>query len=270
MSGLGSRFDWYAATFDDLDDGRIPATLALVLGGNVSRGKGRLGYAECAVIEQGDAVLARVFTRSARLGEVHVVTSGDACDRVVPVLRRLWPEHRVSRADSALDFVADFADFDAEALAFAQERRLAYRLVTDSEGGATRYLGATSSEVMVRVYKKSEQLRKLHPERAAGVPDGVVRVELQVRPGSKIKAAVASMTADEVWGLGAWSRDFAATFLGVQAERVATHFRRPSDWSRAVHWLGQQYGPMVARRVALVGREQVKAEILQGLGLSDG
>lgn len=270
MSGLQSRFDWYSATFDDLDDGRVPPALALALDGSITRGRGRLGYAQCSTIERDDETLAQVYTGSARLGEVHVVASGDACDKVVPLVRRLWPDHRVARADAAMDFSAAFEDLDREALAFAQDRRLAFRLVTDSEGGATRYLGAPSSQVSVRVYKKTEQLRKMHPDRALTVPDGIVRAELQARPGSNVKGIVARMEADDLWGLGQWTHDFAATFLDIEAERVSTHFRRPTDWSRALHWIGQQYGPVVNRRVQQVGMEQARAEVLQTLGLGNG
>lgn len=265
---LGSRFDWYSATFDDMDDVLVPQYLAASLGATAVAAKGRLGYASCVTLERDDETLARVFMHSARAGEVHIAVSGDACDRVVPVVRRLWPHHRVARADSAFDFLADFEEIDAAALGFAQERGLAYRLVTDSDGGATRYLGSPSSEVTVRVYKKSEQLRKLHPERAALVDDGIVRCELQARPGTKVKGLVATMSADDLWGLGKWTRDFAATFLHFDAQRVATHFARPSDYARALHWLGVQYGPLTRARARETGTEDVVADVLKALGLS--
>jgi len=117
------------------------------------------------------------------------------------------------------------------------------------------------------VYKKSEQLRKMHPERAQEVPDGIVRVELQARPGTSVKASVASMTAEELWGLGAWTRDFAIEFLRVDAERVTTHFRRPTDWSRSLHWLGQQYGPLIRRRAEEVSADVAITEVLDTLGM---
>lgn len=269
MEALESRFDWYEMTFESFDDGRERSALALALGGELARSKGRNGYAECWAINRGDSTLALVYGHSARLGEVHIVTTGESCDEVVPVLRRMWPEHRISRADSSVDFEADFEKLDAVAVAFAESRSLSFRLVTNSDGGATRYLGAPSSELRVRVYKKSEQLRALHPERADEVPDGIVRVELQARPGKRdIKAAVATMTADDLWGLGAWSQVFAAEMLGFEAERVPTHFRRPSDWSRALHYLGKQYAPMVERRAGEVGNDRVRVEVLAALGLS--
>jgi hypothetical protein len=197
----------------------------------------------------------------------------------VPIVRRLWPEHRVSRADSSVDFgtgqrgaakgsAADpspvpaaalgFDDLDRVAVKFAEEFGVSYRLTTNSDGGATRYLGAPSSELQVRVYKKTEQLRALHPALAATIPDGIVRVELQVRPGKRaVKEAAALMSADDLWGMGRWTAVFALRLLGFDAPRVATHFRRPSDWQRVLHTLEQQYAPGVARRILEVGRERV-------------
>lgn len=268
IGNLGCRFDWYEITADGLDDGRVAPALSLALGARITQGKGRNGYAVCEVVERDDSVLAEVYGHSARAGEVHIKTSGDACDEVVPLLRRLYPTHRVSRADSSVDFAADFDSLDSLALAFAMQRGLSHRLITDSAGGATRYLGAPSSELRVRVYKKSEQLLSLHPESASTIPAGIIRAELQGRPGKRqVKELVSVMTADDLWGLGQWSQLFAAEILGFEAERVPTHFRRPSDWSRALHFLNRQYGPMMTRRIADVGLERARNEVLDALGL---
>lgn len=266
---LGCRFDWYESTHDGVDDGRVARALALALGGTISQGKGRNGYAVCEVITRGDDELARVYGHSARTGEVHIQTSSEACDEVVPLIRRMWPEHRVSRADVSVDFAADFDELDGRSVALVTARGVSHRLMTNSDGGATRYLGAASSETAVRVYKKSEQLRSLHPERAADIPDGIVRVELVARPGKReLKERAALMEPDEFWGLGQWTLAFAAELLGVDVPRVPTHFRRPSEWVRALHFVGQQYGPMVRRRADVVGREQAVAELLEALGVS--
>jgi len=266
MEALRSRFDWYEATFEGFDD--VAVSLAVVLGCRTCRERGRNGYAECHSVVRGDDELARVYSRSARIGELHVVITGESCDEVVPVFRRLWPEHRVSRADSSVDLLADFEEMDERAVSFARRRGLTFRLVTDSDGGATRYLGASTSEVRVRVYKKTEQLRAMHPERASEVPEGVVRVELQGRPGkSAAKAAVAGMEADGLWGLSEWARVFAADVMAVEADRVSTHFRRPSSWTRALHYLGVQYGPLMREHAGEVGAEAVLAELVEALGL---
>ena len=265
---IGCRFDWYELTADGLDDGRVPRALALALGATVSQGKGRNGYAVCEVVERDGVVLAQVYGHSAREGEVHITITGEACDEVVPLVRRLYPLHRVSRADASVDFAADFDALDRIAVAFAVEKSISHRLVTDSDGGATRYLGAPSSELRTRIYRKTEQLRALHPERAATIPDGIVRVELQARPGKRaIKEAVSTMAADDLWGLGRWTQALALDVLQIDAPRVATHFYRPSDWNRAMFYLGKQYGPMIERRIEAVGVQQARTEILAALGL---
>jgi len=266
MKALGTRFDWYEATWEGWDD--AASHLAVVLGGQLRKEKGRNGYTECQSVVRGEDELLRVYGRSARVGELHVVVTGESCDEVVPIFRHLWPEHRVSRADSAVDLLADFDQVDGQAVAFARQRGLSFRLITDSDGGATRYLGAPTSEVRVRVYKKSEQLRALHPERASEVPDGVVRVELQARPGKRaVKDAAALLDADGLWGLSQWGQVFALELLDLEAERVYTHFRRPSSWSRALHFLGIQYGPLIRDRACEVGVQAAVAELVEVFGL---
>lgn len=266
---LGCRFDWYESTHDHADEGLIASQLAAVTGGRVEQGKGRNGYAVSYAVVRDDDELVRVYGRAARFGEVHIVTSSESCDEIVPIIRRLWPNHRVSRADVSVDFAADFDLLDQRAVAFASASGVSFRLVTDSAGGATRYLGAPSSESRVRVYRKTEQLRALHPDRAAMIPDGIVRVEGQFRPGKRdVKEQASTMQPDDFWGFGQWTQRFAFDLLGVEAERVPTHFRRPSDWARALHFLGQQYGPMVQRRATDVGVEQAVAELLTALGVS--
>lgn len=268
MTGLESRFDWYAATFDSLDDDQVPGHLKIALRARISEGRGRFGYARNDVISRDDLVLAEVFSHSARAGEVHIVVTSDACDEVVPVIRRLFPEHRVARVDSACDFAADFDALDRLAVEFASARGLASMLITNSEGGATRYIGSPRSETRLRVYKKSEQLRAAHPESADEIADGIVRCELVGRPGKrKIKERVSGMHPDEVWGLSEWSRDFAQLILKFDAPRVATHFRRPVNWSRALHFLGSQYSPMIGRRIIEVGFDATRSEVLAALGL---
>lgn len=268
MMDFGARFDWMGLTFDGFDDGREVEKLRAALGAEMVRARGRNGYAEAWSLVRGDDELARVYGHSARVGEVHIETTSESCDEVVPRLREFWPEHRVARADSAVDYEADFAALDRRAVQFAEDNGISYSLITNSEGGATRYLGSRKSENYVRVYKKSEQLRAAHPERADDIPGGIVRFELEAKPSKRdTKELVATMTADELWGLGEWTQKFAAEFLGIDAPRVSTHFRRPSDWARVLHYLGEQYRPSVERRIAEVGSTRALAEVTGALGL---
>jgi len=272
MLPAGDRFDWYEPTFDDADDGRIPAFLAIALRARLGRGKGRNGYAECVTVERDGEVLAHVYGRSARPGEVHAVVTSSACDEVVPLIRehKRFRNHRVSRADVARDFVGDFAEWDARSVAFAEERGIKHLFFSDSDGGATRYLGAASSEVRHRLYKKSEQVWKMFPEKAAEFPPGVLRSELEVRPGKRdVKELAARLEPSEFYGLSDWASDYGRRFLDLDVERLPTHFRRPSDHSRMLFWLGRQYGPAIQERAADVGALAAVDELLVALGLPD-
>jgi hypothetical protein len=268
MTGLQSRFDWYEATADDDPDGRTAPSLALALGAQLGRGKARNGYAECWQLERGGELLAEVYGRSARLGEVHISVTSESCDEVVPVLRRMWPGHRVSRADSAVDLAADFEALATLTKTFADDRGLTSMSIRNSEGGATLYVGSPRSEVQLRLYKKSEQLKQLHPEKADEIQDGIVRFELVTRPGKRVvKEAVANMHPDDVWGLAKWSRELARLVLAIDAPRVATHFRRPANYTRSLHFLGVQYGGIMRARAAAVGTAQAVRELTEALGL---
>jgi len=55
--------------------------------------------------------------------------------------------------------------------------------------------------------------------------------------------------------------------LAVDADRVSTHFRRPSDWSRILYYLGVQYGPRMREHAGEVGTEAVLAALVGALGL---
>lgn len=264
-----TRFDGYEMTHDLTDEGRLAQQLALSLGATVRASKAKQGYAIGHELVRGEDELARVWEHApGRPGEVHVVVMGGACDEVVPVLRTLWPGHRVSRVDSAQDFQGGFDELRATALRFAERRKLKHTEILGHGDGDTLYLGARSSEVRVRVYDKSAELRQKHPERASTIPDGIARVELQARPGKRqIKEAAAYLSPDGMWGLGEWTRDFASELLKLDVERVPTHFRRPSNWDRAMHYMGNQWGPLVRARAAEVGSAAALAELASALGL---
>lgn len=265
----GCRFDWYEVTFDDADEGLVSSQLAATLGARLVQHKGRNGYAIAYAVVRGEDELCRVFGRSARFGEVHVEVTGESCDEVVPIIRERWPAHRVSRVDSSYDFLEDFSRLDWRAVRFAEERGVSYRLITDSAGGATRYLGSRTSEASVLVYKKSEELRAKYPARADKVPDGLVRIELCFRPSKRAtKERAATMSPDELWGFSRWAKHFAAEFLNVSAASVPTHSRRPSEWSRLLATLERQYAPGVQRRVLEVGGAEVLEDLLRAFGIT--
>lgn len=264
----GLRFDWYAATFEESRGGDFVATaLAVAVGGQLSRVRGRYGYALGLAVEVGGVELALVLFGAAQGAEVHVEIPGAGCDSLVDVLRRRWPLHGVSRVDVAVDFQGDFEALDAVVLA-AVGHRVSHQLITNSEGGATRYLGAPSSDCRVRVYKKTEQLRATYGY-ALGVPDGIIRIEAQIRPGSRDKARFATLTPAQAMAYRALSRHVAAVVVPDAVTRWdgETVHKRPSSWQQTLEGLARQYGPSLARRAEVVGAEAAGRELLEAMGL---
>lgn len=271
MSGLGARFDWYACTWDESHPRQAARHLAALLGCEVSDTKGMRGYSTGYLLHRGDDTVCKVFGfgRNAP-DEVHLQSSSDACDVVVPAVRSMYPGHRVTRADSALDFRASFTELEPTAIAFAEQKGLQHGGFTDSEGGASRRLGSMRSESFVVLYKKSEQLRSLDRSRAHTVEAGIVRAEFRIKPEKRAtKSLIANSTADELWGYSGWGKEFAEKVLDLRPARTQTHYSRPTDFARAAYWMGEQYRRTWGHRAQEVGIEQARSEALRLLGLEE-
>lgn len=267
MVKIMPRFDWYSATLSDSHGAEVANKLARVTNAGISLGKGRFGYRRKYALEHDGETLVNVYSDSATPGEVHIEIMSVGCDKYVQEVRQLWPLHRVSRADSAEDFLGDFEELKKRCIAFAEERSIKHRLVQDSDGGATLYLGATSSEYMVRLYKKSEQLRAKFPQRS-DIPDGVLRLELQARPSkSQKKERLATMEAGDLFGLSKWTSSLANEVLGQSVEYVKLDVAPASDWSNLLFHLSKQYSPSILRRLETHSPDEVYGEVLQALGL---
>lgn len=265
---MTSRFDWYSATFEGLDAERVAHELAIAHGGTISLGRGRFGYSRRYSIDHSEETWVNVYGGSATAGEVHVEIMSQGCDKYVPFVRNLWPEHRVSRADSALDFKGDYEALKQICLDFAEVRGLSHRFIQDSAGGACLYLGSASSENQIRFYKKSEQLLFKYPDRADEIPPGILRLELQTRPGKRAKKdRLSVLNAEDLWGLGRWTSELAKLILDLDVERVKVEVNPTSEWSKMLHFLGKQYGPGIARRMETHEPEEVLLEVLKALGI---
>lgn len=263
------RFDWYAATLAETPGGDFVASvLAARCGGNARRVRGRFGYVRGYAIEVGGTEFALVLFGGATGAEVHVEIPGAGCDVLVPVVRQRWPEHRVSRVDVSLDLVVPFAELDARVLELVGSS-VKHELITNSEGGATRYLGSRKSDYRLRVYRKTEQLRQVYGEAAGNVPDGIVRVEAVIRPGTPDKAAFAALRPRQAAAYRRLGRVVFGDVLGAELpmwEGDAVH-RKPSDWERILTVLQMQYGRAIRERAAEVGDAVALQELGDRFGL---
>lgn len=244
------RFDWYAAT--------IPDGAQAVLQG-VSDGmradvrearKGIHGYRQQFEIVRSGSVCARVLA-GGQNGYPNAFASGQESEEFARIVRENWPEHRVSRMDSALDFegAGDWERLTTIALGLADERGLKVGYAGDWHRGIegrTIYIGSRKSAVFVRIYEKGKQL----PEE--GRPDWV-RVEVVVRPDGDSRAEAAHASATAAWGYAAWTVDFAAHLLAAPLSRVAISVRKPSDDDRAMKAVVEQYWRVFERQAAAHG-----------------
>jgi hypothetical protein len=89
------------------------------------------------------------------------------------------------------------------------------------------------------LYEKGRTRQYLHLDR----PDWV-RIEAQVRPAKQAKSSFATLTATEVWGASAWTRDLAGAVLQQHVDpHPAGTVYRLSEREQRLRWCCHQYGP---------------------------
>jgi len=246
-----ARFDWYASSLPGAQPdhviGELLGTYDLV---SVEQSKGMYGYRYGADIRRGSRTLARVWW-GGNGGHVHAVATGEDAPPLAAKVREVWPEHYVTRVDSAEDF-EDSEAWDAcfaLSLAVAEAHRLDVRHFGDyfrAEKGRTLYIGSPSAIAQVRVYEKGIQL---------GTSPDHVRVEVSARPKKRdARLALAQATPDQVWGVSGWTQDLWHR-LGMSAipRIVAGTVYRPEDDDRAWSWMLRQYGALLSRKAAHLG-----------------
>lgn len=153
--------------------------------------------------------------------------SGKNAPQVAELLRSMpWP-HRVTRADSAIDFEGSgvWERLEEFLVEFAQQRGLRLSTVGDwlsetAPNGRTLYIGSRQSTAYLRLYEKGKQL---------GESDSTwVRVELEVKPDGAQRETAATASADDLWGYAGWSRELAPILLAGFTPNVVTASRHHS------------------------------------------
>jgi hypothetical protein len=184
--------------------------------------------------------LARIYY-GGNGGAVSLQVKGPGTPELVKRVRIVWPtQHRVSRADVAIDFEYPGAwdDLAGHALGLAEILGLDRMEIKGYGKGDTVYIGSRSSVCYVRVYQKGKELFGEH-----GNPDHV-RVELEVKPGNKAgKERAALMDKDQFWGVSEFSVEMLRKLEGgCMPERVklGSEWRDP-DVERARRALIRQY-----------------------------
>jgi hypothetical protein len=256
----GLRWDWYQATLKGSSDvltsvNAITRALGETLlgGGRWVTCKGLYGYSQGVELKGVLVGSVRVFW-SAK--DVHVQATGEAAELVVDDLRRVWPQHLVSRADVAYDVVepGSFERLYGRVYAIARTVRQGGKVSTstvgdwlDAEDGRTFYAGGVSSRVRVRVYEKGhEQLAK---DPGSKAPMDWTRTEWQLRPSTGQKAWMAQASKIEALGLSPFGADVAEDLLGVEVVPVGNTLRFASQ--DPAYWMVRQYREVVLELLGL-------------------
>lgn len=242
------RFDWYQPTIPDTPQVIVDELLArLAPGGEVIEGAGKHNYRQSFTIQNLERERVALVLCGGKNGHPNVTASGVACDAFVPVVRELWVEHRVTRADVAEDFVSEGAYKALERVCrriFRESGVKGRRILPDDlSEGRTYYGGAPTSDVQTRLYDKTAETRRHLPEaRHEEIPDHWARLEIQVRPRKGLMDVACQMQPEQFWGCAKWTKDLAAATLKLDVERLKMNPARESDHDRAYRFLLKQYG----------------------------
>ena len=205
----------------------------------------------------------------------HALATGESAEAFAEVIRDHWRDrHLVTRCDAAQDFNESGAYVRLRRVArrIAKANRLAFPQYCDPlnpKAGRTQYVGSSASDYRARIYEKGwEEFQKLAGLfRKQGVeledmdvphivnmstgelvrPEEWTREELQVRPkGEDARRRVATLTAEQCWGVSPWACELARETMALDLERIVMRTRKVSKDEEALRWMCQQYsGPLV-------------------------
>lgn len=256
-------FDWYSATVFRSHK-QVVEQLRQVLDATAHTMDRPLpGYRDGVQLRRDDRRVAAVYGRP---DETHIVGTGSDSPEVAAAVRRFYPDHRLTRADIAYDFLGGTDTWDHASsllLDLAGDLDIHQRLYIDpiriGREGRTHYLGAASSEVRMRLYEKALQAPHDYP-------DGTNRCEVQVRPKTPARKVFTAMSEPAaIAGYTAWSRAALAAIFGEELDSLPPRTARLGDDDQAVVQMLKQYGHVLARWTAVNGWEPLQ-QVVASIG----
>lgn len=221
------KFDGYGATIRGHQLGYVAERLAASLGGIVGMGKPMRRYAQTLSIDAGPRMAAWIGLEP-HTGMIYVEGKGETTPQLVAGIREHFPDHTAPRLDVAEDY-DDPGAFQALQSLIRQHKGDRVKggyvaLPDDAQDGKTWAAGVRGGVGYIRLYEAGK-----HPDRVhLGRPDWV-RAEVEVRPHyARDKAAAATMSPLEVWGLTAWTHKVGQALTQVDINRFEPQIRRYS------------------------------------------
>lgn len=262
-------WDWSATTHDAHDGvvNELVESMHKQCGGVVVLpGKGLQGWplSVQAFDRRGDK-LASVYYGGGR-DDVHVLATSEAADRV---RRIVAPGSKTARVDTRVDTLVPFDELEDLCRRAGQSYNVRLTRMESWEGngdslGRTIYLGAPTSAIRVRVYEK-------WLESPGQYVEGTNRVEVQLRPPSRVKAHVSEWGPSSTFCASRVTREL-ARLLGTDiADPGSLHVAKPTPTlEQSLEAMGKQYGNRFAEWLAVSGGDAFKVlEYLEARGPLD-
>lgn len=238
------RFDAYAGNVpaDSFGLRDLSFLLAHDLGGKVTPGRPLRRYGQVLRVEVGPrcAVWCGEDTGN---GLLYFEAKGETTPDLVCAMRSRFPDgHTVTRADVAEDYDAQGGFDRVQALIKAHKGprvKSGYiALPDDPDDGRTWAVGKRGgdSAAYLRLYEAGKMADRAH----YGRPDWF-RAELEARPRyAADKAAAASMSPVEFFGLTAWTKRVGDALLGIDVPRYSVP-QRHYDFDKTTRYLATAF-----------------------------
>ena len=241
---MSTRFDAYTATTTAMKaEEAFP--MFFRLGDEVKMTRGHNHFKErLAAVDSSGNEVGFVQWGGSHGDRIMIEVKGERTPSFVEKLREADQAHRCTRMDSCADFdqSGEFERLYGHLRSIKEQRDIYAQHLGDwdkPEMGRTYFMGAPSSAVRVRLYEKGKQPEYRHLNKPYWS-----RLEVQVRPATtEAKTKYSTLTADDAWGAGRWTRDIAGIVLQnhINPHPAGTTYRLTTD-EAALRWMCKQYG----------------------------
>lgn len=235
-------WDW-SATSHDARTGVVDDLVDALGPSLVLPGKGIHGWSQSArCFDRAGYDIGSVYF-GGRRDDVHVLATSESAQWARSAVASL-DNARTARVDTRFDTLADWDDLHGVAMEAADTYNTTV-LVQQSFGGKTPgrtiYIGAPSSAIRVRIYEKWRESPGQYVE-------GTNRVEVQLRPPSRIKSEVSGWTPGRTFCASKTTTELAALLGADASEAGSLHVAKATPTlEQSLRAMADQYGASVAR-----------------------
>lgn len=274
-----SAFDYYQAAVNASPDSVIPALLEMYSHSSVDHQGATNGYERACVIHRGDVKLASVQWGGNTGDMTQVKGTGEHAPECARLIRDLWPDHRLQRADVCEDYsedgvwetMSEYGLYLADQFALKVDQRGDWARGDVQGKGRTLYVGSRQSLAFLRVYEKGKE--KAVKSGGECTDPNHVRAEAEIKPQNKVQGfALAKLEPRDYWRCSPWMNQYSTILFQEDMEKIRLwNVKKMTDCDAAFEYMLKQYGGVIAKQIAANGEEYVMSKIKQCISkLSQG